>query len=49
MGPLGHIWANLDDLKKENEGVTDLDLLVKLFGQCLIIVGEYHSRGLYFR
>ena len=49
MGSLGHTWANLDDLKKENEGVIDLNLLVKLVEQCVILVRECHSRGLYFR
>ena len=52
MGPLCCLWAHLDYLKKDNEdneGVIDLNMLIELVAQCLILVGQCHSRGLYFR
>ena len=48
MGPLGCLWAYLDHLKKDNEGVIDLNILLELVEQCVILVGQCHSRGLYF-
>ena len=49
MGPLGRHWAHLDHLKKGNEGVIDLTMLLELVEQCVILVGQCHSRGSYFR
>ena len=48
MGLLGCLWAYLDHLKKDNEGVIDLNILLELVEQCVILVGQCHSRGLYF-
>ena len=41
MGPLGYLWAQLDRLKKDNEGVIDLNKLFELDEQCAILVGQY--------
>ena len=49
MGPLGCLWAHLDHLKKDNEGVIDLNMLLELVEQCVILVGHCQSRGSYFR
>ena len=49
MGPLGRLWAHLDHLKKNNEGVIDLNMLLELVEQCVILVGQFHSMGSYFR
>ena len=43
--PLG----NLNHLKKDNEGVIDLNMLLELVEQCVILIGQCHSRGSYFR
>ena len=48
-GPLGRLWAHLDHLKKDNEGVIDLNMLLELVEQCVILVGHCQSRGSYFR
>ena len=47
MGSLGRLWAGLDHLKKDNEGVIDLNKLLELVEQWVIFIG--HSRGSYFR
>ena len=49
MGPLGRLWAHLSRLKKNNEGVIDLNMLLELVEQCLILVGQCHGMGSYFR
>ena len=49
MGPLGRFWAHLDHLKKDNEGVIDLNMLLELVEQCVILARQCHSRGSYFR
>ena len=52
MAPLCCFWAHLDNLKKDNEdneGVIDINMLIELVAQCLILVGQCHNRGLYFR
>ena len=49
MGPLARLWAHLDYLKKDNECVIDLNMLLDLVEQCVILVGQCHSRGSYFR
>ena len=49
MRPLGRLWAHLDHLKKDNEGVTDLNMLLELVEQCVILVAQFHHRSLYFR
>ena len=49
MEPLGHLWADLYQLQKENESVNDLNLLVELVEQCVILVGQCHSMGPYLR
>ena len=49
MGQLRCLWAHLDHLKKDNEGVIDLNMLLELVEQCVILVGQCHSRGSYFR
>ena len=41
--------AHLDHLKKDNEGVIDLNKLLKLVEQCVILVGQCHIWRLYFR
>ena len=45
MSPLG----NLNHLKKDNEGVIDLNMLLELVEQCVTLIGQCHSRGSYFR
>ena len=42
MGPLGRLCAHLDHLKKDNEGVIDLNMLLELAEQCVIPVGQCH-------
>ena len=49
MGPLGRLWAHLDHLKKDNEVAIDLNTLLELVEQCVILAGQCHSRGSYFR
>ena len=45
MRPLRRLWAHLDHLKKDNEGVTDLNNVL----ECEIFAGQCHSRGSNFR
>ena len=45
MGPVGCLCAHLDHLKKDNEGVIDLNMLLEVVEQCAILVGQCHSRG----
>ena len=49
MGSLGWLWTHLDYLKKDNEGVIDFNMLSELVEQCVILVGQCHSRGTNFR
>ena len=49
MGPLCCFWAHLDHLKKDNEGLIDLNKLLELVEQCIILVRQCNSRGSYFR
>ena len=35
-GPLGTLWAHLDHLKKDNECVIDINMLLELVDQCVI-------------
>ena len=49
MGSLGRLWARLDHLKKDNEGVIDLNKLLELVEQWVIFIEHCHSRGSYFR
>ena len=49
MGPLCRIWAHLNHLKKANEGVIDLNMLLELVDQCVMFIGQCHSRGWCFR
>ena len=49
MGSLGRLWARLDHLKKDNEGVIDVNKLLELLEQWVIFIEHCHSRGSYFR
>ena len=49
IGPLDCLWAHLDHLKKVNEGVIDLNMLLGLVEQRVILAGQCQSRGSYFR
>ena len=49
MGQLGRLWAHLDHLKIDNKGVLYLNKLLELVDQCVILVGQCHSKGSYFR
>ena len=49
IGPLDRLWAHLDHLERDNEGVIDLNKLLELVEQYLILVGQCHNRGSYFR
>ena len=49
IGPLDRLWEHLDHLKKDNERIIDLNMLLELVEQCVILVGQCHSRGSYFR
>ena len=49
MGLQGRLWEHVDHLKKDNEGVIDLNMLLELVEQCVILVGQCHRRGPYFR
>ena len=48
-GLLGCPWRHRDHLKKDNAGVVDLNMLLELVDQCVILVGQCHRRGSYFR
>ena len=48
-GLLGCPWGHRDHLKKDNAGVVDLNMLLELVDQCVILVGQCHRRGSYFR
>ena len=37
MRPLGRLWAHLDHLKKDNECVIDLNILLELVEPCVIL------------
>ena len=39
----------VDHLEKKNECIIDLNLLVELVEICVMLVGQYHRRGLYCR
>ena len=39
MGPLGRLWEHLDYLKKDNESVIDLNMLLELVEPYVILVG----------
>ena len=48
MGPLHRFWPHLDHLKKDNEGVIDLNnILLEIVQQCVILVEQCHSKGSY--
>ena len=47
MGQLAGLWAHLYHLKKDNEGVIDLNELLELVEQCVILIRQCHSRGSY--
>ena len=49
MGLLNWLWANLDHLKKDDECVIDLNMLLELVEQSVILVGQSHRRRSYFR
>ena len=49
IGLLGHLWLHLDHLKKDHESVTDFNELLELVEQCVILVGQWHSKRSYFR
>ena len=49
MRPLGRLWAHLDHLKKDNECVIDLNILLELVEPCVILEEQCYSRGSYFR
>ena len=49
MGSLGWLWTHLDHLKKDNKGVINFNMLSELVEQCVILVGQCHSRGTNFR
>ena len=49
MGSLGRLWARLDHLKKDHEGVIDLNKLLELVEQWVLFLEHCHSRGSYFR
>ena len=44
MGVLGRLWAHLDHIGKDNEDVIDFNKPLELVEQCVIIVGQCHSR-----
>ena len=44
MGPPGCLQAHLDHLKKDNEVVIDLNMLLELIEHCVILVGQCYSR-----
>ena len=48
MGPLHCFWPHLDHVKKDNEGVIDLNnILLEITEQCVILVGQCRSKGSY--
>ena len=49
MGLLGRLWAHLDHIRKDKEDVIDFNKPLELVEQCVIIVGQCHSRGSYVR
>ena len=49
MGLLGRLWAHLDHIRKDKEDVIDFNKPLELVEQCVITVGQCHSRGSYVR
>ena len=47
MDSLGRVSDYLEPLKKNPEGVINIDLLNELMEQTIIIVGQYHNWGIY--
>ena len=43
MDSLGRVSDYLEPLKKNPEGVINIDLLNELMEQTIIIVGQYHN------